>query len=191
LNSGDTQIHRPGLIPIPPAGIPFSRWGIDFVQDLPETEEGMTNVFTAVNYATRWVIAVATKDRSAATVGRVLYENIVCSFGAPIELISDRGSCFLADGITAMNEMLKVKHFASTSYHPQTNGMVERMHRDLKRALTTLTASQPIIWDRYLAQAVFALRARRHTVTGESPFFLCFGMEPRIPGESLQEYQDT
>jgi hypothetical protein len=163
---------------------------LDFVQDLPETERGHKHIFTAIDYATRWIIAIPCANRTANTVTRLLYEHIVCTFGAPDELITDRGSCFLNDGVKGLTELLRINHFASTSYHPQTNGMVERMHRVLEHAITTLTQAQPLLWDRFLAQSVFALRTRTHTVTGESPFFLVYGVEPRIPGERLTGQHD-
>ena len=43
-------------------------------------------------------------------------------------------------------------------------------------------------WDEFLDAAVFAINARTHTVTGHSPFFLLYGMEPRLPGDITPPY---
>ena len=42
-------------------------------------------------------------------------------------------------------------------------------------------------WDRYLAFVLFAYRVKPHSSTGESPFFLMYGRDARIPTESASE----
>jgi hypothetical protein len=44
------------------------------------------------------------------------------------------------------------------------------------------------IWDKFLPQAVWATRVRKHSVTKKSPFYLVYGVEPRIPGNSTPPY---
>ena len=55
------------------------------------------HIITAIDYATRWVVAKAVKTVDAATVAKFLYEDILMNYGSPFELISDRGNAFLAD----------------------------------------------------------------------------------------------
>ncbi|KAH9270622.1 hypothetical protein BASA83_007224 [Batrachochytrium salamandrivorans] len=50
-------------------------------------------------------------------------------------------------------------------------------------AITTLTQGRPDRWDEYLQQTVFALRVRKHAVTKQSPFYLLYGVHPRLPGD--------
>ena len=101
LSCSECQMNRVGghhsrpLHPHEPVGIPFIKWGIDFVQDLPETKEGYKNIFSAKCYATKRVIFVKTKDRKASTAARCIFENIVCKYGVPLEIVSDRATAFL------------------------------------------------------------------------------------------------
>jgi len=53
----------------------------------------------AIDYATKWAEAIATRNDDAKTVARFLYENIILHFECPRELISDRGTHFLNDTI--------------------------------------------------------------------------------------------
>ncbi|KAH9265730.1 hypothetical protein BASA83_011029 [Batrachochytrium salamandrivorans] len=46
------------------------------------------------------------------------------TYEAPFEIISDRGKSFLAEGIDLFSRSNKIRHLATTPYHPQTNGMV-------------------------------------------------------------------
>ncbi|KAH9264973.1 hypothetical protein BASA83_011487 [Batrachochytrium salamandrivorans] len=69
------------------------------------------------------------------------------TYGAPFEIISDRGKSFLAEGISEFERENSIRHLATTPYHPQTNGMVERMHAMLGHGLTTLVADKRDRWD--------------------------------------------
>ncbi|KAI3642374.1 hypothetical protein MP228_011929 [Amoeboaphelidium protococcarum] len=172
------------LRPIPPVALPFERWGIDFVQDLQTTKSGNNHIITAIDYATRWVVAKAVKFRDSDTVADFLYNDIFMNYGAPYEILSDRAKSFLADGIAKYERMQGVRPIATAPYHPQTNGMVERMHSMLNHAITTLTNGRPERWDEYLKQALFGIRCRTHAVTKKSPFYMLYGVEPRLLGDS-------
>ena len=49
--------------------------------------------------------------------------------------------------------------------------------------MTTLCNSHPERWDEYLKQTLFSLRVRTHAVTKFSPFYLLYGVNPRLPGD--------
>jgi hypothetical protein len=59
--------------------------------------------------------------------------------------------------------------------------MVERINHEVKRMLVKLCQEDLHIWDRFLAPVVFNLNVRKHTITGYSPFSLCYGFEPKLP----------
>ncbi|KAH9263092.1 hypothetical protein BASA83_013592 [Batrachochytrium salamandrivorans] len=117
-----------------------------------------------------------------AAVATFLYD-LMMTYGAPFEIISDRGKSFLAEGISEFERENSIRHLATTPYHPQTNGMVERMHAMLGHGLTTLVADKRDRWDEYLPQVLLAIRTRTHSVTGFSPFYLLFGTHPRLPND--------
>jgi hypothetical protein len=43
-------------------------------------------------------------------------------------------------------------------------------------------------WDEFIPEALFNTRVRTHTTTGYSPFFLLYGVEPRVPGDTSEPY---
>ncbi|KAH9275642.1 hypothetical protein BASA83_001931 [Batrachochytrium salamandrivorans] len=183
LNQSASGRHAPTPIrPIPSVALPFERWGMDFVQDLPRTKSSNQHIITAIDYATRWVVAKAVPNRDSVTVASFLYE-LMMNYGSPFELFTDRGSSFISEGIREYEKLQRIRHHATTPYHPQTNGMVERMHATMGHAITTLTQGRPDRWDEYLQQTVFALRVRKHAVTKQSPFYLLYGVHPRLPGD--------
>ncbi|OMJ20592.1 Retrovirus-related Pol polyprotein from transposon, partial [Smittium culicis] len=182
LNRNDSQSAQSApLRPITPAALPFERWGIDFVGPIPTSKSGNKYILTAIDYATRWVVATPYPDKSSRSVMHFIYNHIVMQYGPPFEIISDRDKAFLEDALPHYEQLLRIKHLPTTSYHPRTNGMVERMHQMLNHSLRCLTQDHIDRWDEFLPQVVFAIRARQHSVTKHSPFYLMFGVEPRLP----------
>jgi transposase InsO family protein len=172
----------PQMHPLEPPGIPFYRWGIDFVQDLPRNPDGFTQIITCIDYATRFVVAKAVKNRTAKTVAEFLFNEILLKFGAPNEILSDRASSFMSNVLQEYLDLQRIHHYPSTPYHPQSNGMVERMHGVMGPMITKSCEGMPSKWPLFIPTVVFALNARCHTVTGQSPFKLVYGFSPRLPG---------
>ena len=72
----------------------FQRWGLDAIGPLPMTGRGKCYILTAVDYLSRWAEAKAVKHTTSKDIGKFVYEDICCKFGAPLELLLDRGPGF-------------------------------------------------------------------------------------------------
>ncbi|UYV74341.1 K02A2.6-like [Cordylochernes scorpioides] len=125
--------HLPsGLLqPIPPANYPFERIGIDFVGPLPSTKRRKKWIIVLTDYYTKYAETKAVSEATVKEVSTFLIEHIILRHGAPKFLISDRGSQFTSNLMKEVMKMCKVKHCFTTSYHPQTNGLTERLNRTL------------------------------------------------------------
>ncbi|KAH9265139.1 hypothetical protein BASA83_011371 [Batrachochytrium salamandrivorans] len=106
-----------------------------------ETKSGSKYLITCIDYATRWVLAKPVREMTEAAVATFLYE-LMMTYGAPFEIISDRGKSFLAEGISEFERENSIRHLATTPYHPQTNGMVERMHAMLGHGINNSGSRQ-------------------------------------------------
>ena len=73
----------------------------------------------------------------------------------------------------------------TTAYHPQTDGLVERFNRTLTSMLAKTVEKGGRDWDRKLPFVLFAYRASQQQSTLESPFFLLYGRDPRLPTDPL------
>ncbi|GFO37432.1 reverse transcriptase [Plakobranchus ocellatus] len=89
--------------------------------------------------------------------------------------------------LAEFNSLCNIKHFVSTPYHPQTNGIVERFHSTLKSMIRKLSHESRTEWYRFVPAALFAYRGQVHSSTGFSPFFLLFGRAPRGPMQILSD----
>ena len=76
---------------------------------------------------------------------------------------------------------MDTKKTFTTSYHPQCDGLVERFNGTLAQSLSHYVNSSQKDWDRYLNPVLFGYRVSPSEVTGESPFFLLYGRQPRLP----------
>src|SRR6266576_6992436 len=84
---------------------------------------------------TRWPEAVPLKDTLAETVAKTIFDTWITRFGVPARITSDRGPQFYGRVMEQLNHLLGAQHIATTSYHPQANGIIERWHQRLKYAL--------------------------------------------------------
>ncbi|CAB4025470.1 Retrovirus-related Pol poly from transposon [Paramuricea clavata] len=87
-------------------------------------------------------------------------------------LHTDQGRNFESAVFKKITDILGIKKTRTTPYHPQCDGVVERMNRTLKDILSKLVNER---------QALLAYRSTVQTSTGFSPHFLMFGRETKIP----------
>ena len=143
------------------------------------------NVLVVVDHFTRFVQAYVTKNHTASTTARVLYNNYFSVFGFPQKLMSDQGTEFCGNVIAAMCSLLGVEKIRTTPYHPQTNGSAERVHQTLQRMIGKLDPEKRKKWPYHIGSILIAYNATRSLVTGFSPYFLMFGRRPRLPIDLL------
>ena len=162
------------------------KWGIDYVAEMPDNPEGYVNIFSARDYATKRVIYVPTRDDTCETAALCICKEIVCKYGAPQEIVSDRG--FIDGTLREYLKILEELHLPSAAYTPRTNGLDERGHQDLKRILTKLCNGDSSKWVKFLPMAEFIMNARISDSTGFSALYFCHGVEPRLPGDELPAF---
>ena len=143
------------------------------------------NVLVVVDHFTRYVQAFVTKNHTARTTARVLYNNFFFVFGFPQKLLSDQGTEFTGDVIAAMCKLLGIEKIRTTPYHPQTKGLAERVHQTLQRMIGKLDPEKCRKWPEHIGSVLIAYNATRSQVTGYSPYFLMFGRRPRLPVDLL------
>lgn len=168
-------------MPIPHA---FQRWHLDFVGELPTTLHGNRWLLTAVDAATNWPIARAVPVASKESVATFIYEEIVTKFGCPHEIVTDRGANFTSGLVDEYVKRLNIKHSLTSAYHPRTNSKVERYNGTIKQMLRKYVAGSIHRWDDFVDVALWASRIWVNSTTGYSPYFLVYGREPTLPGDS-------
>ena len=122
------------------------------------------------DHYTRWLEAFALPDQRASTVVRVLVDGIVSRRGVPSTLHSDQGGSFDNEVSRAQDTMLGMKKVRTSPYHPQSDGLVERMYRTLLDMIAKYVQDEPLTWDTCLQILLFAYRSSIQPSVGFSPF---------------------
>ena len=69
----------------------------------------------------------------------------------------------------------------TSSYHPKSDGLVERFNSTLCQSLSMNVAKDQKDWDEYIPLVLFAHRTSVCGAIGDSPFYVLYGREPRLP----------
>jgi transposase InsO family protein len=83
-------------------------------------------------------------------------------------VLTDRGSCFTAEGFGKACRALGVEHRKTRSCTPRTNGMVERFNGRVQREVLGITVAGHRDLEQLLAGFNAAYNARRQRVLGGS-----------------------
>lgn len=100
----------------------------------------------------------------------------------PLRITTDQGRQFEAHLFKEMSELLGAKHLRTTAYHPQANGMVERLHRQLKAAIKCHGSDR---WTEVLPTVLMGIRAAWKDDIQATPAELVYGGTLRLPGQFL------
>ncbi len=80
---------------------------------------------------------------------------------------------------------METNHQTTTAYHPQANGLVERLNHTLADMLSMYVSKDHKDWDSTLPFVRFAYNTSRQETTGRSPFYLMHGRNPVLPVDAI------
>ena len=121
-------------------------------QKICMTESGYNQILVIIDHFTKLAEAVPCQTASAEETCDHLITHWISRYGCPMTFQSDNGKAFVGD---LTKELMKRSHIAqahSTTYHPQTNGLVERQNRTLVNMLRVYCSRYMTDWDKYRRQ---------------------------------------
>ena len=121
---------------------PFERVGIDILGPFPRFVGGNKHIVVAVDYLTKWAETKSIPACTASEVAAFFVHQVILRHGAPANVTSDRGTCFMAQVMQEIFQALETNHRPTTAYHPQSNGLVERLNHTLADMLSMYVGSR-------------------------------------------------
>ncbi|GJY03879.1 reverse transcriptase domain-containing protein [Tanacetum coccineum] len=157
----DCQVHKPiprnpqqKLTPIT-SPWPFYKWGIDIAGPFLEGPGKVKFLIVAIDYFTKWIEAKPVVTITGNQFKKFVWDNIVCRFGLPGEIISDNGKQF------------------------QDNPFKDCLEEGIKARLDERSKN----WMEELPHVLWAHRTMIKSSNGDIPFSLTYGTEAVIPAE--------
>lgn len=183
------------LQPIKPPTAPFQQVGMDLLGPFPKSTKGNRWIVVATDYLTRYAETASVVRATSAEVAEFFMNSVVLRHGAPQVVITDRGTAFTANLMQAIMKLTRTTHRRTTAYHPQTNGLTERLNRTLADMLSMYVDVEHKTWDDILAYVTFAYNTAVQETTGLTPFQLVYGRTVTTTLDSMlpvqqDEYND-
>jgi transposase InsO family protein len=168
---------------IPPAW-PLQRWGMDLVGPLPTAQGNYKYVVVVVGYFTKWTEAKPLIHITLKAVIKFFWQNIICRFGVPKELIVDNGKQFDSELYKEFYHSIGTKIMFASIYHPQSNEAVERANglifSSIKKCLFDQKKGK---WVDELPKVIWSHNTSKSRTTRFTPFRLLHGAEAMSPEE--------
>lgn len=177
-------IHHGLLQHLPLPEQPFDIVDIDFLDGLPKTMQGNSHVLVVIDRLTGYPIAIPTPDNKAETAAEAIYKNVICEYGVPRCIHSDKGTHFTGNVFKRLCKRMNIQQTYTTTAHPQGNALPERFNQFLKKCLS-IFAEEEIQkdWDKWLPSILFAYRTSIHPAAKDTPFYLLHGFDATQPLE--------
>jgi hypothetical protein len=165
--------------------VPEWKWqeiAMGFIVGLPRTQSGYDFIWIIVDRLTKVAhfIPVKTTD-SRPQLAELYMSRIVCMYGVPNKIVSDRETQFTLKFWEMLHETLDTQLRFSSTYHPQIDGQTERVNQILEHMLRACALQYGRSWDRSLSYAEFSYNNSYQDSLKMALFEMLYGRRCRTP----------
>ncbi|MBW0512564.1 hypothetical protein O181_052279 [Austropuccinia psidii MF-1] len=171
---------------------------MNWVTTLPPGGDRSYNAFLVLvdRYSKTLIFLPCHKDDTAMNTAIMIWNKVICHTGLFQNIISDRDPKFTSALSKNLHTLFGTKLSFSKSYHPQSNGLAERMIQTLEDMIRRFCAYGPEIkdsdgfthdWCTLIPALELAYRTSIHSSPGKTPEMLQKGLNPRLPYDTLKK----
>ncbi|XP_040264683.1 uncharacterized protein LOC120979792, partial [Bufo bufo] len=164
---------------------PLELVAIDHVK-LEPSRSGYAYAMTIIDHFTKFVVAVPVRDQTAKTTAELFWKHFLLPYGCPEKILTDQGPAFESHLFHELCRLHNCKKIRTTAYHPQGNGLCEKMNQTLIEMLRAVPPETRGDWPNLLPQLMFTYNHTIHCSTGYTPFYLMFGCHLLKPNTSVK-----
>jgi len=111
---------------------PFQQWCLDFIGEFKDnSRNGYHWILTAIEYFTRWVESIPSKNQIEEVVMSFLEDRIITRFGAPAKITTENAKAFSSLDLDffLLNYGIVLCH--SSNYYPQGNELKKSRNKNM------------------------------------------------------------
>jgi transposase InsO family protein len=169
---------------------PWEVINMDFVTGLPPAgNDNVNSVLVVVDrFSRRARFLPCHKEINAMDTALLFWEKIISDSGLPKIIISDRDPKFTSEFWKGLSKLMATNLSMSTAYHPQTDGLAEKMIQTLEDLIRRYCAFGLSFkdkdgyvhdWKTLLPALELAYNSSKHSTTGQTSFEIERGFNPR------------
>lgn len=177
-----------------PLSVPQRPWqdiSIDFKTGLPisSTYDAILVVVDTLSRIRHFIPCNRTVNAQA--VANMYLDTIWRLHGLQETITSDQGTQFIAKFWQAHGQPLQIEPRISSSFHPQTDGLTEKVNAVMEQYLRSYLNYQQSDWAQWLPIAEFSANNSISNTTTVTPFFANYGFNPRFTTLTTPGDQDV
>jgi hypothetical protein len=157
----------------------FHTVSMDVIGPIPPSKRGHAHILVIQDMTSRLVELVPLEKNDGDQVAEAFVGTWVRRYGAPMRLLTDRGTPFLGEIMRAVCRLFGIQKANTTAYRPEGNGANERMHQELTKYLGIYLANVPLnSWEHMLWDAQWAHNSAYHTAMKMAPYEIAYVKPP-------------
>ncbi|MBW0476404.1 hypothetical protein O181_016119 [Austropuccinia psidii MF-1] len=171
---------------------------MDWVKGLPSVGDKSYNAFLVIvdRFSKNTIFLPCHKDDKAMDTALLIWNRVVSWTGIFTNIISNRDLKFTSALWIKFHQLFGTKLSFSTAYHPQTDGLAERMIQSLEDMVRRSCVYGLEFkdcdgfthdWCTLLPELDLAYKASIHASTNQTPAVPGEGCNPRLPQDSLRK----
>jgi hypothetical protein len=158
---------------------PLQRWGIDIIGPLTTAQGNYKHVVVVVEYFTKSIEVKPLVNKATVGLKWFFWQNMISHFGVPKEITVDNAKQLDCHIFKDFCHQMGVEATLTSIYHPQSNGVVEKVNALIFTAIKKILENQPKgKWAKELPRAIWSHNTSVCRATKFAPFKLLYGEEP-------------
>jgi hypothetical protein len=161
---------------------PFQQWGLYFIGEIhPPSSAQHKWILTAIDYFTKWVEAIPTRNATNAVVISFLEENILLRFSFPRKIVTDNTQDFKSIAMISFCQNYNIVLGHSIAYYPQGNGLAESSNKSLITIIKKVMTENKNAWHVHMKYALWDNKIGTKISIRMSPFQMEYGIDVVLP----------
>ena len=164
-----------GKYPVPVR--PFETISSDLIGPLPLTESGNRYIMVVRDFTTRYTLLVPIRNKEADNIINGLRQ-VISNYGSSRTLLTDNAREYTSEKMVSFCKFYNISKREVTPYHPSSQGIVERINREVNKFLRiyshTLNTGE---WDDLLPVLQLTINNTYNASLGETPFYALYGYD--------------